>query len=577
MRRAFPFLLALSAACSTSCVMHVVGPPAHAPPREPVVVAIVIDQFPAWLAEERVPKLPADGFFARMRREGTWAKTMRYPYALTDTAPGHASLHTGRMPFESHILVNSHPDDKTGVRTSFFRDASTKLVTPTGMLEEKGSSAKVLAVDTVADRLRAQRPKAKILSFSLKDRAALLPAGKRPTHALWFEPSKSTFATSTAISPVFPAWAAPIGDKAAIERAQAETWTPLDAAFVAQNVGTMKDDAPGEGDLQGLGTTFPHRAPNAWAFRATPSADRMVLDLALAGVKATRDAKEPLLVLISLSTSDVVGHTFGPSSWESWDHLRRLDASLARFLDALEATTGPAAVVLSSDHGGVVMPEARPGCAKRDERDPYERPCAGGGRLLPDALRLELIAEASAATGRSDVIAGVSDGYVFLTATGHGLDVAQRTLVDGAVRRVLTEKHRADVAEVYDVRDFAAKCPAALGAARGIPERARGGEDVLVLVCRSWAPNAGAGDYYVLPSHGSFWDGEVVPGKGTSHGTPYLYDRTVPLFVRGSGVEAGTVVSDAVDFSAYAALESAFLGLDPRVPNAIVKELSVRP
>ncbi|MBX3227027.1 MAG: alkaline phosphatase family protein [Labilithrix sp.] len=573
MRRVFPLVFALVSGCGGG-----EGPkaPPSTPSSSPVVVALVIDQFPAWIAEERVGKLPKDGFFARMRREGTWAKTMRYPYALTDTAPGHASLHTGKVPSESHILVNSIPDDKTGARTSFFRDAATKLVTPGGVLDAHGSSAKVLAVETVADRLRAERPGAKVLSFSLKDRAALLPAGKRPTHALWYEPSKDTFATSTAIAPAFPAWAAPIADKRAIERARAETWTLFDASFVAENVGATKDAAPGEGDLQGLGTTFPHRASNAWAFRATPMADRMVLDLALAGVKAERDPKEPLLLLVSLSTSDVVGHTFGPSSWEAWDHLRRLDVALARFLDALEAMTGPASVLVSADHGSVVMPEARPGCVERDEGDPYERPCGGGGRLSPDGLRLELIAEVAAATGRSDVVAGVSDGYVFLTAAGRGLDVAQRTLADAAVRRVLLERHKADVAEVYDVRDFTARCPAALAAGRGVPERAKPGEDVLVLVCRSWAPNAGAGDYYVLPSHGSFWDGEIVPGKGTSHGTPYLYDRTVPLFVRGPGVQAGAVITDPVDFTAYAALEASLLGIDARAPSAILSELTAR-
>lgn len=525
------------------------------PSPAPVVVAIVIDQFSAWVAEERVPELPPDGFFARMRREGVWHKRMRYPYALTDTAPGHASLHTGRVPADSHVLVNHNPDDKTGMRSSFFRDPTTKVVTPRGPTADVGSSARLLAVPTVADRLREQHPKARVLSVSLKDRASLLPAGKRPSHALWFDPKEDSFVTSTAIEPTFPSWAAPLGDRAAVARARAQPWTPLDPAWVAAHASSA-DDAPGEGNIDDLGTTFPHTAKTPWAFRATPFSDRMILDLALAGVKAERDRYEPFLLLVSLSASDVIGHTFGPSSWEAWDHLRRLDRELARFLVELEEIAGTVSVLVSGDHGNVAMPEAHPGCKEGQDRlfagDPYDRPCGGGGRILPDVLRAELREEVEKELGVTDAIAGVSDGYVFLTAAARGYDVSKRAKVDEIVRRVLRTRHGRDVAEVFDARDLATKCPG---------ERAKTTDDLLALVCRSWAPNAGAGDYYVVPAHGSFFDGEVSPGKGTSHGTPYLYDRTVPLFVRASGIEGGVTSTEPIDFTAYAKYEAELLGL----------------
>lgn len=103
-----------------------------------------------------------------------------------------------------------------------------------------------------------------------------------------------------------------------------------------------------------------------------------------------------------------------------------------------------------------------------------------------------------------------------------------------------------------------------------MPDRARLGEDVMTLVCRSWSPDAG--DYYVLPRPGSFFDGELVIGKGTSHGTPYAYDRTVSMLVRAPGlIEPGAVIEDAVDFSAFAALEGAFLGLDARAPRDVLE------
>jgi len=251
---------------------------------------------------------------------------------------------------------------------------------------------------------------------------------------------------------------------------------------------------------------------------------------------------------------------------------------------ALEASVGPVSILLSGDHGTAAMPEARlplPASCTTNAAppDPYDRPlCTIGRRLEPDELRTELRAAVATSLGRTDLVAGVADGYVFLTAAGRALEGAPRSALDRTIRGVFAGKHAADVAEVFDVRDLATRCPAVLAGARGIPDRARAGEDVIALVCRSWTGGAGAGDYFVVPRRGSFFDGEVVPGKGTSHGTPWLYDRTVPLFVRGApgAVDAGALILDPVDFSAYSEIEAAFLGLDRRTPRAILDALRAR-
>ena len=84
----------------------------------------------------------------------------------------------------------------------------------------------------------------------------------------------------------------------------------------------------------------------------------------------------------------------------------------------------------------------------------------------------------------------------------------------------------------------------------------------------------GSGDYFVVPAAGSFFDAELTVGKGTSHGTPYLFDRTVPLLVRAPGkADEGTTIEDPVDFTAYAAIEASLLGLDQRSPKEILSAL----
>lgn len=545
--------------------------------RPPFVVAIIVDQLSAWVAEERLPLLPETGGFARLRREGTWLQTVRLPYAVTDTAPGHASMHTGKTPSESGIWGNEVPDPARGGRFTFLEDESTHLVTPDGVLDEPGSSAARLRVPNVADRLREAQPDALTVSLSLKDRGAIMPGGHKPSFALWFDKSRGTFVTSTAFAKSFPRWAAPVADASAIARARSAPWALSDRAWIERHT-IVLDDGPGEGDCETYGTIFPHLAKTSAMFRALPASDQTLFDLALAAVSAEYSVEAPrsTLLLLSMSASDYVGHIFGADSWEAWDHLYKLDAALGRFLVALEAKVGPVLVVLSADHGNSSMPEVvrarRPAsCAAQsgDEKttDCYQRPvCVTGDRIEPTELERELAAEIDRAmppASGGGWLAGVADPYVFLTGRARALPAEQRKVLDGAVRRVF-ERRRDTIAAIYDVRTLAQSCPKVLAEARGVPDRARPGEDVTTLVCRSWAPDVGAGDYYMVPKLGSYFDGEIVPRKGGSHGGPWLHDRTVPMLFRvapGSSRKEGEVISDPVDFTVYSEVLASLLGL----------------
>lgn len=541
--------------------------------RAPFVVAIVVDQLSAWVAQSRWAELPERGGFARLRREGTWVKTMRFPYAVTDTAPGHAALHTGKVPAESGIFGNEIPDT-AGRRVTFLRDDAVRAVVADGPRDVAGSSPARLKVDTVADRLRAARPDAFVVSVSVKDRGAIMPAGQKPTYAVWYDSMLDSFVTSSAFATKYPSWAIGIGDTPAIVKARSKAWEPSDVAWTKAHAATP-DAQAGEGDLDGMGIAFPHVAKTGNAFRGLPASDTLVIDLGLAAIAAEWDPKKPTLLLLSMSASDVIGHAFGPDSWEAWDHLYKLDAELARLFAALDERVGATAysVLLSADHGNISMPEVdvvRKAWCPPAPPDPFGRPCKAGHRLGPNALRDQLKAAAKEALGEGSWIAGFADPYAYLTDAARALPADKRARLDKAVRATLA-KHSDVVSDVIDDKSLAERCPKVLASARGIPDRAAVGEDLIVLVCRSWMPNVGAGDYYVLTHPGSFFDGEIVVGKGTSHGTPYVYDRTVPMLVRAPGrIDAGAVIDAPVDFTAYSALEAAFAGLDTHDPKAIL-------
>jgi len=551
-------------------------------PRAPFVLSIVVDQLSAWVAASRWPELPPDGGFARLRREGTWVKNLRYPYSVTDTAPGHTALHTGKVPAESGITGNELPDGRGG-RFTVLRDDTTRAVAPDGVRATAGSSAAMLRVDTVADRLRAARPDAFVVSVSVKDRAAILPGGKRPSHVLWFDAELDSFVTSTAFANTYPRWALGVGDTAAVTAARKVPWELSDRSWVAAHAATA-DAQPGEGDLDGLGVTFPHVARTAAAFRASPASDQMIVDLALAAMNAEYDPSKPTLLLLSMSASDVIGHVFGPDSWEAWDHLRKLDARLATLLDTLERRVGPFPVLLAADHGNLSMPEVDPARAgvkcppSSTAPDPYDRPCTPGVRLEQGALHEELTAAAKSALGEGSWILGIADPYLFLTPAARALPAARRGRLDEAVARTFA-RHDDAVAEIFDTRVLAERCPRVLATAKASPARAKAGEDVVTLVCRSWTPGPAVGDLYMVLRPGSIFGPETVMGKGASHGAPYLFDRTVPMLVRGPGIAAGRVVEDPVDFSAYAAFEAAFVGLvavPPRDPEDILRAHAAR-
>jgi hypothetical protein len=547
--------------------------------RAPVAVAIVVDQLGAWVAESRWPLLPADGGFARLRREGTWVKRARYAHAVTDTAPGHAALHTGQPPMGSGVWANELPMPGGG-RASILRDDAVKMVLPGGATAARGSSAWPLRAPTVADELREMHPDAVIVSVSIKDRAAIIPGGRKPSAAIWFESSVGEMATSTAFADRFPAWAVARGARDAIARDESKPWTLLDPAWVKAHAAS-DDDAPGEGDLDGMGRVFPHAIKSHEAFRGVPAADELVLGLGLDGLRALARPDRPTLLLLSLTANDVTGHTFGPDSWEAYDLLRRLDGALGRFIAELDEIMGePVPVLLSADHGTVSMPEtararAQLRCDAPDHADPYDRPCEPGERMSPSVIAREIGDAVNAELGDASLVAGVADPYVFLSEKARALPAARRAKLDKAIRGALA-KHRG-IEAVLAKGDLSRDCPAALANALPAPERAAVEEPALTLVCRSVRPESG--DYFMLAGKGSFFDAEIVLGRGGSHGSRFLFDRTVPMLMRVPGaLAAGEVIETPVDFTAFSAVLRATLRITRDEPReALARASSARP
>jgi hypothetical protein len=505
----------------------------------PVVVTIVVDQFAAWVASERLETLPPDGGFARLRREGTYVRAIRYAHAATETACGHAALFTGAPPVRSGVMSNEAL--RHGRVVSTMMDDDTRLVAPRGVSARAGASPKVLRVDGLADVFRARYPDALVLGLSLKDRGAILPAGKSPKVAVWFDIETAELVTSTYYGEALPAWAVDVSRT--IPERLAQPWTPLDPAWLAKHVLTPDDQ---DGEEPGM-RAFPHdlirQAPLGAAVRLSPQSDIMLVELALAALDAERRDGQPTLLSLSLSANDIIGHAFGPDAWEAWDELLRLDGTLAHLFDGLDKRFGPDgwAVALSADHGVEPIPEVqpkRPECQSASE-DRWGRPCRDLKRMSREVITQELIKTAENVLGPGQWLHGFVGAFVALTPEGRG---ARERLVPFLLA---TLKAQPGVAGAFDVKALPATCPT--------------GPGLDALVCNAY-PADSEGDIMVVLSPGAgFGD-----GSGATHGMPYTYDLTVPFLVRApEAVTAGRVIDEDLPFSTFTHTVAKLLNVAP--------------
>ncbi|HEV8551126.1 MAG TPA: alkaline phosphatase family protein, partial [Polyangiaceae bacterium] len=332
------------------------------PPREPapppktgrLVVAVVVDQLPSWALERYRQLLDATGALRRAMEGGAYFSHARYDYAGTYTAPGHATLFTGALPRVHGVLANEVWDAGRGKVVSVVDDGEHAVIGT----NDQFASPLVLRAPTVADVLeRETHGRAVTVAISLKDRAAVLPAGQHPDAVSFYDTKRGSFTSSTWYAGGIPKFLADFQTAHPISAALV-VWEPVHPEALLALLGP--DAQSGEGDWLGLGNAFPHdvrRSPEPLsALRVTPFATEYLFDVARAAVRglALGADEAPDLLMLSVSPTDYAGHVFGPESWEYVDSLVRLDRALTRFLNELPPGTR---VLLSSDHGAAPLPE----------------------------------------------------------------------------------------------------------------------------------------------------------------------------------------------------------------------------
>jgi hypothetical protein len=472
--------------------------------RPKLIIIVVIDQFRGDYLNRDQSKFKGRGFRLFMD-EGAWFTDCYFDYANTKTAPGHSTIGTGAY------------TDGHGIESNDFWDASRSFEHKVTSVEDEryqlvdlpaasipanqpgapsdapkfviGASPRNLRASTLGDELRlATQGRSRVFGISLKDRAAILPAGQSANGAFWIDNASGQFTTSTYYMEHLPEWA---------------------RAF---NAGGRTAEAAREAKVEGTTQFFE-------LVGRTPAANRYELDFAKALITGEK-----------LGSNGVTDLLLGPDSDSEEQMILSLDRDLDSFFSWLDQSIGLQNVwlALSADHGIAPIPAE----AAKLGMD--------SAVVDMDALYAKLNASLNARYSRgkktSYLMPGPDLPYIVLDQRAFqkaGIDEktaedAVAALLPDAVASLaphsdasLPSQHRLpptpQVARVYT----------RLALAHGQLPPSDWGR----LLAHSYSEH---GNWYVMLVLGAYQMEDIRSWGGTTHFSPWSYDRHVPLAFYGS-------------------------------------------
>jgi hypothetical protein len=473
--------------------------PAAERPR--LLVFLTVDQMRADYPDRWARQL--SGGLSRLATKGSFFTNAFHDHAVTETAPGHSVVMSGRFPRSTGILRN----------TAGVEDPQSPLLTsrdlPASPYRFRGT--------VLFDWIRTRDARARALSISRKDRGAILPLGRAKQSVFWYATSNGEFTTSRYYGDTIPDWIKRANARRVPQSLAGKSWTLLrDAGDYAE-----PDSEPIESN--GRNFMFPHVLPTdparvAAELPSTPFMDELTLAAALEGLQALSlgTGTSTDVLAVSLSATDYVGHRYGPDSREQHDNILRLDRSLGAFIDSLYKLRDSSTIVfaLTADHGVTSYPELVAKRAGRTAPPRYDlRP---GIAALYAALRAQ----------RVDSAAVTIDGPIVYV--DRAAFAAAKVNPDPILRRFAEMVRRSPgIARVDWVRDLSAR------------------DTVRDAVSRRWMhqlPPDAPVEMVITPVPGAY----AVEATIAEHGLPYDDDAHVPVIFYGPWFRAARFAERAL-------------------------------
>ena len=463
------------------------------------MLVLVIDQFRYDYLMRFRPYF-GEGGFNRLLNGGAVFTDCRYDYATTMTGPGHATLLTGAYPSAHGIIENNWYDRDRKREVYCVEDLSTRIVASREKASATpGYSPRTLAASTLGDELRmATDFRAKAISISLKDRAAVLMGGHTPNAAYWYDVGSGRFVTSTYYSPTLPEWVDDFNRHSPISQLCGKAWQALDQTPGA-NGKVLSKFEPSTGE------SCPDPKFLGW-LENTPYMNQVELAFASDAVRSEQlgQGAETDLLTLSLSVNDYIGHEYGPYSQQVADTTLRTDHYLADFFEDLDKLVGldNVWIALSADHGVAPSPNF------------VQEHKLGIGTAQSANVRNAAEEALTQAFGPGQWIDDEDETYLFLN-----LDLLKKhNIPESKAEEVAAHAAaaQADVAAAFTRTQFLTGSlpnnPISRKAANSFNSK-RSGNVFLVFMP------------FAVPS---------TSPTGTTHGTPWNYDAQVPLIFWGA-------------------------------------------
>ena len=492
---------------------------AEKPSRPKLVVLLVVDQ----MRGDYVDKFRGqwNGGLKRLLTEGAWFRAAAYPYAATETCPGHSTISTGSFPASHGMVANAWWDREQQKMVTCTSDPNAKNTAYAGGSAKGGDSAWRMQIPSFAEELKFQTGGAtRVVTFSLKARSAIMMAGHKGDVVTWID-SPGALMTSSVFGTM--PFVEEFAKKNPVTQDYGKTWS----LSLPQSSYLYDETAAGARVPEGWTSTFPHSlrgkdgstAPDGAFYEQwsdSPYADTYLTKLAEAAVDSLRLGKSGAtdFLAVGYSSVDHLGHAFGPRSWEMQDTLVRLDKDLGEFFAFLDKKVGAGnyVVALSADHGVAPVPV-----------DMQKTGVDAGVLSLPE-LQARIEKALEPLNYSKPVVARIAGNEIYFSEGIYGRLKADPTAMKAVLDAVSTMP---GVAAVYRAED--------LGNGTTPIAQTRRAAVLSYFAGRS-------GDLYVLQRPYWLLDSSADSSKrasGTGHGTPYNYDQHVPVFFMGFGIQPG--------------------------------------
>jgi predicted AlkP superfamily pyrophosphatase or phosphodiesterase len=504
--------------------------------RPKLVLLIAVDQF-RYDYLERFGDLFVENGLKRLLRDGASWTQSNYDHMPTYTAPGHATMLTGAYPAESGIVGNEWPDRATGKRVSSVSDTTVTLLG--GIANEAASSPRRLMSSTVGDELRlATNDHSKVIGISVKDRSAILPAGRHANAAYWFSTNAGSMVSSSYYFNELPAWVTTFNNTRPADKFFNAKWERLlpESEYLKR---AGADAPPWEniGNQPGDTNTFPHvltggaTAANRAFYNAldyTPFSNDLLLSFAEQAITNEQLGQDDDTDVLSLSFSanDYVGHRYGPYSQEMMDVTLRVDRQIGTLLDFVNAKVGLAntLVAFTADHGVAMIPEHSGALG------------LGGSRLKSTDVLAAITSAISARYNPQNKTPDPTADYFYKNERGSTADAFMNNNL--YFNYAALKRDGVSLDEITQLAGEAALTVPGIARYFTRSQLERGATSITDPIERRalhgfYPPRSGD---LVLITEPYKYLGETITA---THGTPYSYDTNVPTILMGAGVTPG--------------------------------------